>query len=293
MTLPELTFCIWDGDVDERFRFVDMNRIEYNANIIAREAGVTQVQFIEADRSQQFRYDEAQKLENLTAAIGLQLGIALEPARVWGPGGILSYIDFERIESNLFACYSAMGGIGDRITAGRFKPIVSAVLFKDSWRGNPPCIDLDVPMAHDDAELFVFVPHTATLAERVAEMEGRFVASAVSSRVVRITAAGTIPKINIPIKIALGGLPMIENKTLSTNWSGDGPWSQDITLDEEPETVVVGMPEGITSVQSKAYADAGIHVSAVNGNTITITAMMERPTVAIPIGVLYSVSDVV
>ena len=37
--LPQLMMRIWDGDSDERFRAIDMNRLGYNTNILAREAG--------------------------------------------------------------------------------------------------------------------------------------------------------------------------------------------------------------------------------------------------------------
>lgn len=293
MTLPELTFCAWDGDAEERFTFRDMNRIEYNANIVAREAGVTQVEFVEATRSQQFRYDEAQKVEDLIQAIAFHLGVNATAPRTWTPGGSLSYVDFERLEANLFASYQALGGIGNRIPAGRYKVIVSATLFPDSWVGTVPHIDLDLPMAFGEAELFAFVPHTVTLAQRIEEMEARMTTAIVSSRVMRITATGTVPKNPLPIRIALGGLPMIENKTLTTDWTGDGPWTQDITLTDTPDNVVVGMAEGMTSEQTAAYANAGIHVSAISGTTVTIRATFERPTIAIPIGVMYSTGSVV
>ena len=52
--LPELMMRIWDGDPDERFRAVDMNRLAYNTNILAREAGVEQESFMEVTRADQF-----------------------------------------------------------------------------------------------------------------------------------------------------------------------------------------------------------------------------------------------
>ena len=293
MTLPELTFCIWDGDPLEFFTYRDMNRIEYNANIIAREAGVTQVEFVEADRTQQFRYDEMQKLETLTGSIALTLGLALSVYTEWGPGRALNYQDFERVESNLYACYQALGGVGDRIIAGRFKRIVSATIFPDSWAGSPPYVNFDIPMAHATSELFAFVPHTATVEQRVAEMEGRLAVSYVSDRLLRITATGIKPKCIMPIKIALGGLTTIENKTLSTTWEGNGPWTQTVSLTETPDNVVIGMPEGITPAQSEEFASAGLHASAISGTTVTIRAILKKPTIQIPIGIYYSTSSVV
>jgi len=294
MTLPELTFCLWDGDPDEHFRWIDMNRLTYNADIIAREAGVTRVQFVPADRAQQFRYDEVQKLEDLIAAIALHIGVPIEQIRSWSAGIRVDYRDFERIESNLYACYLALGGVGERIPAGKFKRIVNATLFPDRWASTPPSIDLDVPMAGTSSELVVFVPHTASMEQRLAEMEARMVGSLVSDKVMRITATGVTPRIQIPIRIALGGLTMIENKTLaSTDWAGDGPWTQTVTLSESPDNVMVGMAEGMTSEQTKAFAEAGLHASAIDGTSVTIRAIFKQPTVNIPIGIYYSTASVV
>lgn len=293
MTLPELTFCIWDGDPTEFFTFKDMNRITYNANIVAREAGVTQVEFVEADRAQQFRYDEMQKVEVLTGTVALQLGLSIQTFTNWGPGRALTYTDFERVESNLYACYQAMGGIGDRIESGKHKRVVTATLFPDEWTGSPPRIDIDLPMARTTSELFAFVDHRASVEERVAEMEARLSVSLLSDRVLRVTATGIVPKIMLPIRIALGGMSTIENKTLSTTWTGSGPWTQDVTLSATPANVVVGMPEGITAEQSEAFASAGLHASAINGTTLTIRAIFEKPTVQIPIGIYYDTASVV
>jgi hypothetical protein len=35
--VAQLTFCIWDGDADERFTFNDMNRILSNVNTMGAE----------------------------------------------------------------------------------------------------------------------------------------------------------------------------------------------------------------------------------------------------------------
>ena len=291
--LSELTFYIWDGDGAEFFTYRDMNRIEYNVNILAREAGVSTVQFVEADRTQQFRYDEIQKVEDLTHLIALQIGVSLPTVVDWSPGKVMDYRDFERVESQMFAVYQAMGGEGQRIDAGQHKVVVSSTLFPDAWTGNPPHIDFDVPIARTTAELFAFVPHTATVEQRIAEMEGRLIVSLLSDRVLRITATGTVPKCILPIRIALGGLSTIENKTLSTTWEGSGPWTQNVSLTATPANIVMGMAEGMTSAQSEEYASAGLHVSAVNGSTVTVRAIFKKPTIQIPVGLLYSETSVV
>ena len=294
MVLPQMMFKIWDGDPDERFTYRDMNRIEDNINILAREAGLSQVTFVEADRSQQFRYDEVQRVENLTLSVANAIGQVVTTERNWGANRSLSYIDFERIEANMYLLYLAMGGVGERIPDNKRLVVVSATLFPDAWSsGTTPYIDLEVPMVHPDSEVFAFVPHYATVSQRTEEHRARLSASIVADKRIRIRATGVIPRNAIPVRIALGGLPMLENKTLSSSgWSGSGPWTQTVSLSESPENAVVGMAEGITPSQSRAFARAGIHVSAVSGSTMTIRAIYEKPTESIPVAVLYSTESV-
>lgn len=112
MTLPELMCKVWDGDDNEFFTFLDMNRVEFNANALATEVGIDTVDFIEVTRSSQFRYDEAQKLENLLAAVALKVGITIPLEDAWGYNRAITYADFERWESGFWTLYTALGGTG-------------------------------------------------------------------------------------------------------------------------------------------------------------------------------------
>jgi len=294
MTLPQLMFKIWDGDDNERFTFRDMNRLTFNANQIAAEAGVTTVEFVEADRSQQFRYDEVQKLENLTDSIAMTLGLSIIIEGNWRPMRSITFRDFERIESNLYACYQALGGVGDRIPDNKRLITVSAVLFPDAWSGSPAHIDLTVPFVHTNREVMVFVPYYADEEQRMAEYKARMSASIYADRTLRITANGSTPRVAIPIKITLGGLETIKDDiTLSKDsWTGDGPWIQTFSLPEAPENVIIGLPSGVSADAAKAYAEAVIHASAVSGSTVTVRALYSKPTENIPIAVLYSTTEV-
>lgn len=298
MTLPQLMFKTWDGDANERFTFNDMNRLGYNANIVAREAGVTQVTFVEVTRASQFRYDEMQKLEDLISSIALTLGVSITEASAWAAGDSLTYADFERVEANLFACYQAIGGIGDRIEDNKYLISVQHIISPDEWSSYPYTVNIDVPMLNGSAEAVVYVPHTATIPQRVAEQEARMVASVVSDRIISVVATGMKPEIEIPLRITLGGFSMIETHTLSASgWgsSSTGPWTQDITLADTPQSALVGMAGTITSEQSDAYVKAGLHVSAVDADskTVTVRAIYSKPSVAIPVSVMYSTTEVV
>lgn len=170
MSLPQLMMKVWDGDAAERFRFLDMRRVEYNANIVAREAGVQQVVFSEVTRSSQFDYSQAQKLEDLILAISDALGVSVTTERYWSYNRTLSWVDFERWESGLWTCYQKLGGVGERIPSDKRLVTVSATLFADDWLGTGPYHqDLDVPSVYPDTESLVFVHHAATIEQRVAE----------------------------------------------------------------------------------------------------------------------------
>ena len=293
--LPELMMRIWDGDPDERFRAVDMNRLAYNTNILAREAGVEQESFMEVTRTDQFYYSEATKLEGLQKAIGDAMGVPLTIETYWHAGRPLSYSDFERWESNNWALYKAMGGVGERIPSDKFLHTVNATLFAGAWRGDGPYyMDLDVPMVYADRDVIAYVPHTATLEERMAERHALLRAVTTGDRKVRVWALSKRPRINIPMRMTLGVFRMIETKTLTASgWAGSGPWTQTITLSNAVSDAVIGAVETMTDAQVRAFTSAGISASAVNGTSLTIRAILEKPSMDLPIGVMYNSSSVI
>lgn len=298
MVLPELMFRIWDGvghdGREETFTAMDMNRCEYNANIVAREAGVPEVAFIEADRTQQFRYDEAQKLEDLIGAIGQAVGVTVETETGWGPSRALSYADFERIEYNLFACYKALGGYGERVESHQSKITAHATLFASGWQGPGPYhYDLDVPSVHPGRDATVYGDHLATPVQRMAETNAMLRATVLSDRMVRIHALSVRPKVDIPIKITIGMMQMGETISLGTSWSGSGPWTQTVTLQHDVADAVVGTCEDTTDAMAEEITRCGICVSGLSGRTVTLTALFKEPTMALTMGVLYNETEVV
>jgi hypothetical protein len=293
MALPEIMSRIWDGDEAEYFTHIDMRRVEYNANIVAREAGVEQVTFVETAHDDQFDYSEAQKLENLIKVTADAIGVSVTIEAAWGMNRSVSYVDFERWESNIWACYTALGGIGDRIPSDKKLIAVSATLFASAWQGTGPYYyDIDVPSVYPDSEAVVFVHHSADIFQRVDEAMALLRAETLADRKVRVWALNTRPRRDLLIRISMGGLRIIEIKTLTaTGWTGDGPWEQNITLSSAPSDAIAGIQEDMTDDQAEAFAAAGISPSAVSGTTVTMRAILEKPTVDIPIGVLYNTGD--
>jgi hypothetical protein len=299
MVLPELMIRRWDGigynGLAEYFAYTDMRRCEYNANIIAQEAGLEPVSFIEPTRDQQFRYDEAQKLENLIYSIASSLGIAVG-VRTWSYGGPLSWMDFERIESNTFLCYQALGGIGERVESHQVLVTVHATLFAGDWIGTGPYhYDLTVPEVRADSDALVYVDHVATEAQRTAEVNAVMRPVILADKQVRIYALSIRPGVNIPIKITIGMMQMSEVITLGMTWSGSGPWTQNITLQnaESVADAIIGTCDSTTDAMAVQIAESGLHVSAVNGATLTVKALFSRPTISLKLGVMYNESEVV
>lgn len=294
MTLPQLMVKIWDGDDAEFFTFMDMNRCEYNMNILAREAGVPGVSFLETTHASQFRWDEAQKLENLIFDVAQAVGVSVTIETAWATNRILSFADFERWEANTWAIYQAMGGVGERIPSDKRLITVSATLFADAWQGSGPYwIDLDVPSVYPDLDAVVYVDHRADLVQRMTEINSMLRPETISDRKVRIHALSIKPTVNIPIRISMGGLQMQEVLNLpAASWQGTGPWTQTVTLSQVPADAVLGVHEGMTDAQVEAMTFASISAAGINGTSLTVRAIFEKPTIDIPIGILYNTTTV-
>ena len=293
-TLPQLMSKIWDGDENEYFTHLDMSRVEYNANILAREAGVDQVEFLETTRASQFRYDEAQKLEDLIAAISTALGISASMESNWTYSRSVSYVDFERWESQLWQCYVALGGVGERIPAGKVLVTYYATLFPDSWIGTGPYhIDLDMPAVYSSTEALAYVAHDASIEQRMAEYNGVLRAVPAGTRKIRVYALRHKPTVAIPMRISLGGLPMQEIISLPVSgWTGTGPWTQTVTLSSAPVNAVIGAHEGMSDDQVLDMAEALISVSAVSGTSLTVRALLAKPTMDLNPAVMWETSEV-
>lgn len=293
MTLPHLMCKIWDGDPAEYFTWLDMNRVEYNANILAQELGIPTVDFIEAQRKHQFRYDEAQKLEDLLVKIGKQLGIAIPSEGAWGYNRSISYVDFERWESGFWSLYTAMGGVGERIPAGKVLVTYSATLFKDAWKGVGPYYqDLVTPGIMTTTDVLAYIAHIATPEQRVAEFDALLKPQIISDRHVRIWATKVHPNVDLPLRLSIGGFHLHQEINLPAgSWQGSGPWTQTVTLDSVPVNAIIGQHGGMSDDQVVSMMKGMISVSAINGTSVTIRAIGTKPEIALNPMIMWETSE--
>ena len=294
MTLPELMFKIWDGDANERFTFRDMNRVEYNANMIAGELGLSEVEFMENTHRGQFRYDEANVLEALIKEEGVLCGLNLNMETAWNYNRTITYNDFERWESSLFKCYQILGGVGDRIPADRFLHTVNATLFCDDWKGaGPYYIDLDMPSIYPGAEAIAFVSEVATVGQRAAEYNALLQAVYAGDRRIRVYAHSIKPRENIPVKVTTRSFEMYKSFTLTAaGWQGSGPWTQTVDIGQTVANAVIGSDERNSAEQVQAFAEAIIGVSAISGSMVTVRAIGTKPATDVYATIMWSGSNI-
>lgn len=113
-----------------------------------------------------------------------------------------------------------------------------------------------------------------------------------SDRHVRVWALQSIPDTDIPIRVSLEGLPLHQEITLTAaGWTGEGPWTQTVTLSSAPVNAVIGPWEGMTDAAVLAMADAIISVSAVSGTSVTVRAVGEKPTISLNPVIMWETSE--
>lgn len=156
-----------------------------------------------------------------------------------------------------------------------------------AWKGTGPYYaDISVPLAGKD-ELIAYVADFATLDQRVAEYNALLRAEENGTGVMRFWATSVKPKVDIPIKVITGMFSNAEAVTVQPGqWQGSGPWTCTLDMGHQVRTASCAMTDGMTAEEAQAYIDAGIHVAGVSGNTVTLRAMLSKPTIAIKVGVL-------
>lgn len=293
MALPQLMSKIWTGQKGEFFSYRDMGRVESNVNFCAREAGLGQEAFLRVEHKSSFRYDEVQKLEDFIASVGASQGLDLQMETAWGYGRTISYMDFERWESGIWAIYKALGGEGERIPADKIVVNYRTTLFPTQWKGAGPYETVvEFPDITEDSELMAFVTHTAALDQRVSEYNAVLRTEPYGDGAIRFRALSILPKTSIPVTVAIGGLQMRHTLDLpASRWVGKGPWTQTVTVPPSIKEAVIGQWEGMSDEAVEQMMDGMLHVSMVKGSQITIRAMGAKPTIDLNPALLYDTQN--
>lgn len=116
-----ITTKTWTGASGEYFTHGDMTRVESNANELAGMVGRPAVTFLTVTRASQFRYDEAQKLENLLHDLGLDLGVEIPYEAFWSVGRSVSKADFNRWEEGTRTLQAEIPKTSRQLTWGTVK----------------------------------------------------------------------------------------------------------------------------------------------------------------------------
>lgn len=288
---PFLTFRTWKGTDAERFRFYEQNRIMANLKRLADMVGVS-FTYSDITRADQFSISLQNRIESAIKQICAELGISAPMETSWGARRGLTYRDFDRVEKWLHEAYMALNGEGGRIEWDEARNYDPYTLYSDNWTGTGPYeYALPTDLGTEYADGLVWVAPSATVAERVAEYNA-MITVVNSTEGVLLRAYGIKPKEDIPIIITRGLSTMHESATLTASgWSGSGPWTQTIIMANTVATGVLTISENTTSAQAVQFAKAGISVSAVNGNRVTVRAVMGKPTVDLPVMVIYEETE--
>ena len=288
---PFLTFREWKGSDVERFRFSEQNRIQANLKRLADMVGVS-FQPTEITHADQFSISLQNRIEETIEQICAKLGIEVQMETTWDVRRGLTYRDFDRVENWLYEAYKALNGEGGRIEWDEERNFDPYTLYADNWTGTGPYyydLPTDLGMEYNDG--LIWVRPSATVAQRTAEYNA-LITVVSSAEGVRLCAHGIRPREDIPIIITRGLSPMHESATLqASKWTGSGPWTQSIVMANPVTVGVITVSENTTTAQATAFAKAGISVSGVSGNTVTVRAILSKPTVDLPVLLIYESSE--
>jgi hypothetical protein len=206
----------------------------------------------------------------------------------WGARRGLTCRDFDRVEDWLHRAYKALNGQGGRIEWDDVRNYDPFTLYQDNWTGTGPYYyDLPTDLGQEYSDGLIWVSCTATPQQR-AEEYNALITVVSSAEGVRLCAYGIKPKEDIPIIISRGYPTMHESVTLqASGWTGTGPWVQSIVMANPVMDGVLTISENTTTEQAVAFAKAGISVSAVLGYTVTVRAILSKPTVDLPVILIY------
>lgn len=109
----------WTGSAGEYFTFEDMNRVAQNVLSLAQGIGENPEDLWTPEtvtRSSQFRYDEAQNLENVLTLVAGTLGEEDVFEHHWAPGRSVSFVDFNRWEQACSRLETSLNATAKQLT---------------------------------------------------------------------------------------------------------------------------------------------------------------------------------
>lgn len=163
------------------------------------------------------------------------------------------------------------------------------ILPADAWSGIGP-YEMTLAVGSDitpDTECIVYGDHAMTLLQRVSEYNALIRAEILSAGRVRFTALSIRPTEDIRVRIITGMFPLMASVAVPASaWQGSGPWTASVDVGRSIGSAVVGAVSGSTDAQAEGLTDAGIHVSAVSGSTVTLRAILSKPVIDLVVGVM-------
>ena len=158
-----------------------------------------------------------------------------------------------------------------------------------SWTGTGPFTQT-LTVASDitpTGEQVIYGDHAMTIEQRMQEYDGILRASVPQAGRVKVVALGQRPDRDIPLRIVSGAVPTAAETTVRvSSWTGDGPWTATIGAGRVMRTAACGPASGCTASSAQEFAACGIHVCETSGATVTLRAMLAKPSTDIKVGVM-------
>ena len=279
----------WMGTDDERFRHDEMKRLEDLGNFLARYTEVSENTYLPKTRASQFRYDEYEKLERKLREVATQAGTSVVGNVNWVAGDAFNYNSIERVEKAIYDIYQHLGGRCGRVRWNQILNIHDIVLYAEGWVGTGPyTYAVEIPTILTGDESIAFVREDATIEERICEYNAVLMPSKTDGKVT-MTAYGIKPDKDLVMRVARRQMNMFEKFTVDASaWTGTGPWTATVQTTKNVAGGVALISSDATEAQTREYMNAVIAPSGLSGKTVTLRAIHAKPTMAIPMIVMYS-----
>lgn len=279
----------WTGADDERFRHDEMKRLEELGNFLARYAEVSENTYLPKTRASQFRHDEYQKLERKLRDVATQAGTSVVVNANWNAGDAFNYHSIERVEKAIHDIYQHLGGRCGRVRWNQLLNIHDIVLYAEGWVGTGPyTYAVEIPTILTGDESIAFIREDATVEERICEYNAVLMPSKTDGSVT-MTAYGIKPDKDIVMRVARIRMNMFEKFTVNASaWTGTGPWTATVQTTKNVAGGIALISSDATEAQTREYMSAVIAPSGLSGKTVTLRAIHAKPTMAIPMIVMYS-----